>query len=422
MTSEIAILNKSAIALAADSALTYSHNNKAKIYNTAQKLFTLSKYAPVGLMWYGVGEYQGIPWETVVKVYREKLARKTFATIEMYSDHFKQFLKEDKLIRDVASSKLHNGGFIRMIGEDLRSQTTSIDVNERDNALASRLATLETVVQEMPGLSNLSGESDLEGLSVEETGVILQEILSGEVSNDLADQVYRLASKLVYKNKCTNLHSGLVIAGFGDKELFPSLTHLYVDGAVKNHPRILLEEHVKITSDDSVKILPFAQTDTINAFVDGMDRGLASAVTGFVKESGDDLTKKIGDFLKDILKKDDINTEEVFKDFLAGHVATFQEKLTQVKYLSFIEPLYRATMTLPKEELAGMAESLVSLASFKQRVTLDSETVGGPIDVAVISKGDGFVWIKRKLYFKPELNMGFSANYFDEKKSNAKGK
>jgi hypothetical protein len=42
--------------------------------------------------------------------------------------------------------------------------------------------------------------------------------------------------------------------------------------------------------------------------------------------------------------------------------------------------------------------------------------VGGPIDVAVISKGDGFVWIKRKHYFKPELNPGFFANYFRENK------
>ena len=37
--------------------------------------------------------------------------------------------------------------------------------------------------------------------------------------------------------------------------------------------------------------------------------------------------------------------------------------------------------------------------------------VGGPIDVAVISKGDGFVWIKRKHYFKAELNLHFLDNY-----------
>jgi len=51
-----------------------------------------------------------------------------------------------------------------------------------------------------------------------------------------------------------------------------------------------------------------------------------------------------------------------------------------------------------------MAESLVNLTKFKRRVSKEQETVGGPIDVAVITKGDGFVWIKRKHYFQPELN------------------
>jgi hypothetical protein len=30
--------------------------------------------------------------------------------------------------------------------------------------------------------------------------------------------------------------------------------------------------------------------------------------------------------------------------------------------------------------------------------------VGGAVDVAVISRGDGFVWLKRKHYFSQELN------------------
>jgi hypothetical protein len=67
---------------------------------------------------------------------------------------------------------------------------------------------------------------------------------------------------------------------------------------------------------------------------------------------------------------------------------------------------------LPKEELAGMAESLVSLTSFKRRVTHDPETVGGPIDVAVISKGDGFIWINKKNYFDVALNHQFFADYY----------
>jgi len=43
VTAEIAILNKSAIALAADSAVTISVGpNQQKIYDTADKLFELS--------------------------------------------------------------------------------------------------------------------------------------------------------------------------------------------------------------------------------------------------------------------------------------------------------------------------------------------------------------------------------------------
>jgi hypothetical protein len=43
----------------------------------------------------------------------------------------------------------------------------------------------------------------------------------------------------------------------------------------------------------------------------------------------------------------------------------------------------------------------------KEKVTQPTQSVGGPIDVAVISKIDGFIWVKRKHYFRPELNPRF---------------
>jgi len=56
-----------------------------------------------------------------------------------------------------------------------------------------------------------------------------------------------------------------------------------------------------------------------------------------------------------------------------------------------------------------MAESLVSLTKFKRRISREQETVGGPVDVAVITKGDGFIWMKRKHYFAPEINPRYIA-------------
>jgi hypothetical protein len=70
--------------------------------------------------------------------------------------------------------------------------------------------------------------------------------------------------------------------------------------------------------------------------------------------------------------------------------------------------------SLQKADLAEMAETLVNLTAFKRHISKDAETVGGPTDVAIITKGDGFVWIKRKHYFDIKLNQSFQHNYFME--------
>lgn len=62
--------------------------------------------------------------------------------------------------------------------------------------------------------------------------------------------------------------------------------------------------------------------------------------------------------------------------------------------------------------MAELAESLINIQVLKYKVSPELETVGGPIDVAIISKHDGFVWRKRKLYFPKELNFQFFENYF----------
>ena len=52
MTAEIAVMNSSAVALAADSAATLEMERVHKIY-MVNKLFKLSRIHPVGIMIYG---------------------------------------------------------------------------------------------------------------------------------------------------------------------------------------------------------------------------------------------------------------------------------------------------------------------------------------------------------------------------------
>jgi hypothetical protein len=72
-------------------------------------------------------------------------------------------------------------------------------------------------------------------------------------------------------------------------------------------------------------------------------------------------------------------------------------------------PLLGVLQTLSVQEMAHLAESLLGLESLKERVTSPSESVGGPIDVAAITKSEGLVWIKRKHYFDASINMRYAS-------------
>jgi hypothetical protein len=96
MTAEIAILNRNAVALAADSAVTLQLPEGPKIYQS-NKLFTLSKYRPVGLMIYGSADLMGVPWETIVKQYRSQLQRGSFATLPEYGKNFLTFIERNSI-------------------------------------------------------------------------------------------------------------------------------------------------------------------------------------------------------------------------------------------------------------------------------------------------------------------------------------
>ena len=80
MSAGICIMNKQAIALAADSAVTVGDH--AAIHNSANKLFSLSRVAPVGLIIYANASLMSVPVEIIVKEYKKQLADRSFQKLE----------------------------------------------------------------------------------------------------------------------------------------------------------------------------------------------------------------------------------------------------------------------------------------------------------------------------------------------------
>ena len=167
---------------------------------------------------------------------------------------------------------------------------------------------------------------------------------------------------------------------------------------------------------NDVFILPFAQTETIETYLRGIHPHLEKYITLLLDEYlrsnlEEELPSLVEELVENeiadedysLLGKDNAMTDVV--DYVARNIKEeFQEKLDSSVRYSYVRPIESIVRYLPKDGLGEMAEALVGLASLTRKITPGDETVGGEIDVAVISKGDGLIWTKRKHYFRAELN------------------
>ena len=114
MTAEVALLNKTAVALAADSAMTLDESGKTY---PADKLFCLGpRPHEIGVMIYNNAEFMGVPWETLVKMYRDELGTHALSTAGAYADGLITFILAGNIV--TPTREIDNLG--RIFGRYLR--------------------------------------------------------------------------------------------------------------------------------------------------------------------------------------------------------------------------------------------------------------------------------------------------------------
>lgn len=418
MTAEIAILNKTAIALAADSKVTVGAQGAEKTYEV-NKLFTLSKYHPVGIMIYGNAEFMQFPWEVIIKSHRKALGSTSKATVQEYGQHFIESLTTDYKfsIEDqkynlisIVSQKYH--WLFGQVGPHLQELT--FDPDEVEQALHIEI---DKELKRLGGLKTLDFAKRITQQSFEkqyskEVSAVIEGMFPADLDGRLKRKLRQLAYRHVVKDDFSPSHSGIVIGGFGGKEIFPSLVAYELDGVLFGRIKLRKTKDVDVSRQMTGGIYPFAQDDMVFRFMEGIDPGYQNFLIGvipalFLQNCFEVIDKYVSGGRR---KKQKIENEVSVA--LGKNLDKFFADTRDYRNRNFVNPIIEMVVRLPKEELANMAESLVNLTSLKRRISIERETVGGPIDVAVISKGDGFIWIKRKHYFEKELNPSFLENYY----------
>jgi len=429
MTTEIAIMNKEAIALAADSAVTVGQKGEEKIFTSANKLFALSKYCPIGIMVYGNAVFMGVPWETIIKIYRSKLGNHKFDTLREYTEDFIAFLNNGNPLFPEAQQKKYLYGntlsyFNSPIKEDIdekvesimeeRGEITYTEIKQIVSNVIKKYYILLENTKVLPSIpkTHIKGIIDKHGDIIDKARKdVFQKLPISGVS---LDQLKKISASLFSKDIFPSGISGVVVAGFGEKNTFPSLKSFDIQGIINNKLKYKYNEKSSgdINFENTAAIIPFAQREMVITFMEGVDPFLHNQIEDFLSKIFNNYPEIIVDKIdkiqvsekQQLKKKLKKVSNEIFKDYQKV-MATHRRKY-------YIDPVINVVAILPKDELATMAESLVSLTSFKQKVTKAPETVREPIDVALISKGDGFIWIKKKHYFKTELNPQFFSNYY----------
>lgn len=428
MTAEVAIMNKEAVALAADSAVTVRQAGGQKIFTSANKIFSLSKYHPVGLMVYGSASFMGVPWETVVKLFRLKLGKKKFAALSEYTSAFRKFLVRGDIFtkseqEDHFRRTIHS--YFRHIREEIQGNVDAV-LRNKGKVTTGEVNKITAKVIEDHRKRWIDAERIPRTKEIHAKRLIEKR---KKVINEIKKDIFeKLSISITSSKKLTEIaanlflmfpvgiahynRSGVVVAGFGEKDIFPSLQSIIVEGVLDGLLKYKEDRSSVIDSRTRSIIMSFAQGEMVAAFMEGIDPDYEGEIRNFLTKVLTDYPKVVADTLKKLSTKEKKGLEAKLLKEGVEILKRYEQEFKEYRAENYSNPVVRVVSVLPKDELASMAESLVSLTSFKKRVSIkEEETVGGPIDVAVISRGDGFIWVKRKRYFDPQLNPHFMARY-----------
>jgi hypothetical protein len=417
MTSEVVLMNRQAVAMAADSAVTISGPQYLKTYQSVDKLFPLVDGQPVAVMIYNNAEIMSTPWETVISLYREASRGRSLDTLQAYSEDFMAFLSgnPDLFPPDHQDTEFfkHVAVVFSVIAEDFDFQIAKFKETNAARLRDHLSAIFEFVVNELHGdyqrypddntRADLAcfpqgmGEqvrrryrSEIEQL-IESLIVTLKTDHPGlVVSEATRDRLRDIAVFSVTKDAFFEHYTGVVFAGFGARDKFPAMRSYLSSSVVLGILKRKQDRAADMTADGGPVVQPFAQDRMIKTFLTGMDEHLRRFMYG-------ESLKLSMNLVTDVIGRapglSEAQRAQLFRDYSQNNMGyalrEFFKSIDSYQYQVHTRPIYRAIASLPKRELGETAASLIKLNSFQQKVMHSIETVGGPIDVAVITRNGG---------------------------------
>ncbi|MEM9495780.1 MAG: hypothetical protein AAGA09_07230 [Pseudomonadota bacterium] len=424
MTSEVVLMNRQAVAMAADSAVTISGGDYLKTYQSVDKLFTLVEGQPIAVMIYNNAEIMSTPWETIISVYREQARGRPLDTVEAYSQDFMEFLSGNP---DLFPAEHQDTEFFKVvavvftvIAEEFDRQVRKFEQSGSGGLKNHLSAIFEYIVGQLHEdyQQNPDGtpRGDLPcfpqgmaeqvrrryGGEIDQLIGSLTQSIKGHypgvaISETTIARLREIAVFAATKDAFFEHYTGVVFAGFGARETFPAMRSYLTSSVILGILKRKRDRAATVNAESGPVFQPFAQDRMIRTFLTGMDPYLRMFMFGETLKLS---TGLVQDIIQRTPNLSDAQRNDIVKTYTENNLAratrAFFQSIDQYQYAVHTRPIFRAINSLPKKELGETAASLIKLNSFQQKVMHSVETVGGPIDVAVITRNGGLEWSKEK--------------------------
>jgi hypothetical protein len=409
MTAEIILMNKSALAVAADRAATAYGRGRLQISET-EKIFPLGDNIPVVAMIYGAAEILDHPWATLIDMYRSQRKPQTLDRVEQYAEEFFRFL-ESRTELFPAERQIEDYGFIvqQIYAMILHRAKVLIEVagamEKRDvspvQALKAAIVDvhrdyrLDADGKERPNVSIFSGVK-AEAIFREHQQMI-DDIIKGifRKRNILSDEkaVLMLRQIAVYaliKDRFHEIHSGVVFAGFGDKDLYPASAEYFVSTVYKNRLKAKRYELARVApSEVPARVLLFADADATFSFVTGIDEEIFDLLLSFSEYLFEGVPAGLLEDSRLPREARGAINQFVQNEFSPIYHVMLREGLEQYIQDHRIVPLHEMVAVSGNRDLVERASDFVRLNILQKQVRGLDQTVGGGVDTVLITKSKG---------------------------------
>ncbi len=402
MSVGVCIINRNGVALSADSAGTFTGNKM--FYNSMNKVYSLSNKYAYGAITYGATSIYNISVNQLLQEFRTYLDNRDclddfFDLLSVFNEFIKE--KNNYFRFDVDETNSCNSLIKTLVvqwGNKIKSVINEENSEEKINVILDEFD--DDIIKSLH-IDNFDVSEHVNETYIRtfETNIniVIPELRQYE---NLKIRFWKSICKffnLSLKRETDN-PMGLFFSGYGKNDAFPKYIHIELYTVIGGITKYMVLEKFD-ESNSNAKIQPLAQHDVILTFCKGISNSFINYIPQKVSEI---INLKIENLPEPFSSEQKEHLKHCFSS-CKNDISSAINAMVQTKN---VDPILKSVQLIPLPEMASLAENLVNITSLKRTYAIDGnqQTVGGPTDVAVISKGDGFVWIKRKIYFDKSLN------------------